>query len=323
MVREKCWWVKLGYHPFDVSEDGFPHTGQVIKYHREMANISQAEFAQHLHLSKNAVRCMQNYNTGLDSVFRRRQMMMLFHIPPELLGLDDLEKENSAWWIKQGYAPFRLQEDGYPHTGSVIKHYRKALRKSDGKTWTQADCADALEITEKAVRAMENNNVGMDSMSRRRLLAAMFRIPPALLGLASLEEILKHCLPDEKLAIPASIQITGETSNKLMIDRQEYWNALSGYWQLHHTRTAEDTLREILVRISNLHQALPYISGEQERDTDELLCQYHIAAGSIMDPIASFNEAIAHLNLAVQVAKKIDNKEFVRCYTLPAWRNIL
>ncbi len=312
MVREKRWWVILGYYPFDAGEDNFPHTGQVIKYYRNAANISQAEFAQQLHLSKNAVRCMQNYNVGLDSLSRRYQAMTLFHIPPELLGLDVQYwqgQKDQSWWIQQGYPSFRLDDDGYPHAGSIIKYHRKALQKSDGKTWTQADCAEALEMTEKAVRAMENDNVGMDSLSRRRLLATMFRIPPALLGLASLEELLKHSFSDEKRNIGAIIQTSGETLNTSEVDWQEYRAALNGYWQLHHTRTAEDTLREILVRINHVHQALPYLSGEQERGANALLCQYHIAAGSIMDPIASFNEAIAHLNLAVQVAKKLENKE--------------
>jgi hypothetical protein len=47
-------------------------------------------------------------------------------------------------------------------------------------------------MTDKAVREMEKQNKGLDSITRRRVLAHLLQIPPATLGIVTLEELLSQ-----------------------------------------------------------------------------------------------------------------------------------
>lgn len=90
---------------------------------------------------------------------------------------------------------FEQGKDGYPLPGKVIKYYRehKTYTDNDGrnKHWTQADLAKSLDISEIMVNLMENKNQSLDSIERRRALVSILRIPPALLGLGSLDHIVE------------------------------------------------------------------------------------------------------------------------------------
>src|SRR5712691_11409968 len=94
--------------------------------------------------------------------------------------------------LKQAGLPdFALDKEGYPDPGTIVRYFRekmKYLDSSDGKekSWTQTDLAKRLSVSEVTVRLMENNNTGLDSIARRRLLASILKIPPVLLGLGSL-----------------------------------------------------------------------------------------------------------------------------------------
>lgn len=93
------------------------------------------------------------------------------------------------------FPQFDLGVDGYPSPGKVIKYYRehKTYTDTDGKEkrWTQADLAHQLHISEIMVNLMENKNQGLDSVERRRALVSILRIPPVLLGLGSLDQIVE------------------------------------------------------------------------------------------------------------------------------------
>jgi transcriptional regulator with XRE-family HTH domain len=44
------------------------------------------------------------------------------------------------------------------------------------KSWTQADLARRLGVSEVTVRIMENNGAGLDSIAKRRLLASVLTL---------------------------------------------------------------------------------------------------------------------------------------------------
>ncbi len=96
--------------------------------------------------------------------------------------------------LQAGLPQFELGDDGYPLPGKVVKYYREQMKYLDktGKVrhWTQVELAQRLGITEIMVNLMENQNKGLDSIERRRTLAAILRIPPVLLGLGSLDLIV-------------------------------------------------------------------------------------------------------------------------------------
>jgi len=82
---------------------------------------------------------------------------------------------------KRGFPPFIAGPDGYPNPGQVVKYYREQ-KKQQNSSWTQAGLGIALNISDVAVRCMENSNESLDSISRRRALVFILGISPALLG---------------------------------------------------------------------------------------------------------------------------------------------
>lgn len=269
------WWIDRGYHSFDAGRDGYPLPGQVVKFYRKRKGATQKSLAHELHRSLNAVRSMQNQGTGLDSVSLRYRLAALYNIPPALLGL--------------------AEQVSTDHPGEIIKRYRKLKKKNNGKSWTQLDLADALEITDKAVRDMENNNAGLDSITRRRILSDMLKIPPALLGLAALDALIPTTT--EKMRIPEQP------------DFQSFSLALPSYWEKHLSSTAKEDIDTLLLKIGLLHDAVLYVKGEDKNTVIELLSRYHILVAFIVDDHPQFQSAILHLNRAAILAQSLGNKE--------------
>src|SRR5579875_954895 len=158
----------------------------------------------------------------------------------------------SEWWEAKGYYSFERGKDGFPRPGQVVKYYRKAKRKDNGKSWTQKDLAIALGISEQAVRDLENRDVGMDSYDRRRFLADLFAIPPMLLGIVSLEELLKS-KENKKLVMSQ----TNNAANKPVVDTAEYQQALLQFWGQNHSYMVQGALTDVLGRLDTLYRALP------------------------------------------------------------------
>lgn len=88
-------WRKVYGHLFDEGEeDGLPVPGQVIKYFRELkikpdgSHWTTQDLAEVLGLeSKRTIEHMENENAFLDSISRRRALVVALGIPPFLLGL--------------------------------------------------------------------------------------------------------------------------------------------------------------------------------------------------------------------------------------------
>jgi len=178
-----CWWIELGYPPFEEGKGGFPRTGQVIKHYREKKVDdaghlwTQKKLAAVLDLTDKTIGEMENRDAFID-FDRRQRLCQLFDIPPCLLGIRTLaeidllveqestKKEASvvstsvplstAWWVELGYPPFEQGKDGFPRTGQVIKHYRALKSDEKGKPWTQRLLAKTLGLTDQAVWDLES-----------------------------------------------------------------------------------------------------------------------------------------------------------------------
>lgn len=81
------WWVEA-YGPWPAGPDGWPDTGAVVKWYRRAKRWTQGQLAEALNIQVLAVRNMENTNTALDLLSRRRAVQFLLSIPPVLLGLD-------------------------------------------------------------------------------------------------------------------------------------------------------------------------------------------------------------------------------------------
>ena len=81
------------------------------------------------------------------------------------------------WWLV--YGPFRPGLDGLPHFGDVIKYYRES------RGWSREELAQRYECTVRYVYMLESDK-NMDEPrlpSRRKALAGLLLVPPALLDL--------------------------------------------------------------------------------------------------------------------------------------------
>ncbi|MGH2638277.1 MAG: hypothetical protein ACRDF4_03185, partial [Rhabdochlamydiaceae bacterium] len=171
MGEQLYWWVRGHYPSFDPMDDRYPHPGQVIQYYRQHTLVegkqwTQGDLATFLGLTSKAIWLMENQNSGLDIFERRTKLAQMFGIPPVLLKL-------------QSDAP--SHEQLYP--GHVVRIYRRKKHNREGKCWSQSDVGLALGLTERSIRAMETNNVGLDSLTRREALIRLLGIPPVLMGL--------------------------------------------------------------------------------------------------------------------------------------------
>lgn len=96
-------------------------------------------------------------------------------------------------------------EEAEKSPGRVVKWFRERMIYEDQQTgkrkhWTQDDLARMVGLTKVQVCNMENHNEGLDSIERRKTLATILKIPPVLLGLASLDEIVEIVTGQEQNA---------------------------------------------------------------------------------------------------------------------------
>src|SRR5690348_15323856 len=98
--------------------------------------------------------------------------------------------------VKAGYPAFPLDDDGFPQPGEIIRFFREK------NCWTQEDLAKHLNLSRATVVQMEKKDYTLDSLSRRRMVAKVLHIPPAILGLGSLVD-LEEFLTKEATPISA------------------------------------------------------------------------------------------------------------------------
>ncbi len=91
------------------------------------------------------------------------------------------------YWVDESgasYGPFSIQEDEYPNTGEVLRYFRR-LRHMSAK-----ELAGLLgDCSPRWVTEMETKNKVYENVNRRRILAGLLGIPPALFGLASSSDL--------------------------------------------------------------------------------------------------------------------------------------
>lgn len=235
MIQEQRWWIREGYYPFTAGTDHYPQPGQVIQYYRRQKKVresllTQADLARILGISEKSVWAMENNDTGLDSFNRRVTLGGLLDIPPALLKL-------------QGSSVLTIHE--HQHPGQVIREYR-TKKLDNGRSWTQADLARVLGISEKSVRLMENQDMGLDSLSRREFLITILDIPPAVLGLDALHffEKTQSMWPTEP-RLPQHFSLYEE---KL----RTYQALVPSYWEAHYASSSQDILEDLEKLIDNL-----------------------------------------------------------------------
>lgn len=281
-------WARFGLpSPVSTGEDGFPRPGRAVRCYREQkkrtdATWTQKHLAQELGLTERAVCYLESHDIGLDSISFRRRLAMLFNIPPILFGLASLEDETES--------------------GQTIKWHRK-IKPKNHPLHSQKGLAKALSITDKAVRDMEKRNIGLDSIARRRVLALLLDIPPVALGIITLEEIL---LQQQKAAPTIPLAVAG-TEKEAIFDLAFYKDRLKTLWNRNHTNTAQDRMAQIAADMAGLTTALPYVSGDDEKEVRAVLCRYHQLHAHILRDQGRYDTAIAELEKAAILAERSEH----------------
>jgi tetratricopeptide (TPR) repeat protein len=324
------WWVDLGYPAFEEGKGGFPRTGQVIRYYRvkkmdEAGHAwTQIRFARHLKISGKAAGDIENKDAGLPDMDRRRHFCELFAIPAFLLGIRTLEQiltrveeeraeqtasaanpSSASWWQELGYPEFAKGPDGFPHTGQVVKYYRKQKMDKKGHPWTQRLLSQCLGLTEQAVRDMESRGSGMD-WDRRQFLSEWLDIPPILLGITTVKELLKS-VEGEQTAEPAVVSSTAHHSRSLLIDIQQYTSSLNHYWTGFISDPTPSSTVNVCLSMDALYRELPHVGDE--RPIQELLCRYHDLVANVLRDRQQYDEAILHCKKALRFAQLLSSNE--------------
>ncbi len=217
--------------------------------------------------------------------------------------------------LKQAGLPdFALDEEGYPDPGTIVRYFRERMKyvDPDGKSrsWTQADLAKRLGVSEVTVRIMENNNVGLDSIAKRRLLASILKIPPVLLGLSSVADLADFLRNHEAGAILSAPTIVkgGGYLEKETINL--YQGAFTVYAEMHATSTAQESIFDIEHWINRINTDIPRANDNQRKRLQLTLWNFHALSAKIYsDDLRNWNPAFDHLNTAIELANLLESDD--------------
>lgn len=196
-----------------------------------------------------------------------------------------------VFWGEHGeFGPFTRQEDGWPHSGEVIRKYRRALHMSAetlasryGEELAQRFGHGAgAKITARWILKMEQKNQIPTDIVRRRILANILNIPPFLLGLATLETVRPQSVVQANIS-----PILTSTS----LDLEYHSKEARMLWQLHYAQTAQDGLADLLGYINILAPLQRDAKGSLKRRVSEILNSYYRLAATILRDRGDFGRA--------------------------------
>lgn len=203
-----------------------------------------------------------------------------------------MDRTNSHEQVGQAIF-LEVDKHGEPNYGKLIKNRRECLgltRKQLAELYGREIKGEP--VTEKAIEIMEEHNQVPTNLARRRLLTRLLGIPPVMLGLRSLEDVLGA--PD---ALPSFTLL-----QERRLDLAEYSAALEAYWERSNTKTAGDVIDEILERVGHLHSNVLYASVSQKEKMKQLLCCYHMLVADIAYDERYTDIALRYLDKAIMLA---------------------
>jgi len=204
-------------------------------------------------------------------------------------------EEKKYWWHR--YGAFDPGNGDYPHFGQVIAYYR--LKRGFAK---QEALAVATGHSKRWVEEIENssNIGGPDSIEKRKLLAKVLRIPPALIGLDW------HFMAGNDELMPAQLE---ESMYNL------YNNVLQlgvGYLYSGGPAYIGKILRG---NLENLEPTVKNISGGlfhvQKEEWLTLLCKYYMLCTSFSLRATQYKTAFVLAKKAIIAAEEAENNDLL------------
>jgi len=211
--------------------------------------------------------------------------------------------------LAQAHLPqFEIGSDGYPLPGKVVKYYREQMtyvdREGREKHWTQADLARVLGLQETMVNLMEKHDKGLDSIERRRTLSTILRIPPVLLGLGSLDQIVEIVTGQEQNANkPIRTNIT-------IYDIKKYQDTFKVYDFLFAEGLTYRNMAAIEHAIKRIRTDLACTSIESRRDLLKVLYDFELLCAKIYgSDFTNWRKTFEHIDNAVEIATLLDDRD--------------
>lgn len=187
------------------------------------------------------------------------------------------------------YGPFSQQEDGFPDAGEVVRYYRKS------KGLNQIALGALLDISRLQVINMENHNQVPQNLSRRRVIADLLKIPPALLGVGVIGAYLE----------PLEGHVSSHSS-PLSYSIQEAKEYLDAAWEVNFHTSASYLLPGMLRQQARIKEQIAHGGLEQEKNLNLL---HHYKHFLLMVGRERQDYTVTDPTGLIDVAKQIDNPD--------------
>jgi tetratricopeptide (TPR) repeat protein len=225
------------------------------------------------------------------------------------------------YWGEGGqFGPFESQDDGWPNAGEVMRYFRERLGVSASEFANMY--SEELEkqglhkkgkqgkggkITAIWILNMEKQNLVPNDITRRRIICQLLQIPPALLGLAKLSQIVS--------SPQATVQASSITGAKIFqrsaIDISKFQKNISVALQLHKANNAHELIEDIQVDLQTLSVLEAEARGALLYQVREFLIGNLLLASRIARDQRQYKQAYLFANNAVNVAERIDDTDLL------------
>ena len=147
---------------------------------------------------------------------------------------------------------------------------------------------------------MELENQVPADIEKRKFLSDLFKIPPMLLGLATLEHITLKPHPE----VAGIFTKTGYSSlPRVVTDTTKYQNNVRTFWVLYDTSQAQSKTDDINADIRDLESLSSQARGDFLYHIHEILFGYYILTANVVRDQRNFSLSHHHANQAVRVAR--------------------
>jgi tetratricopeptide (TPR) repeat protein len=142
-----------------------------------------------------------------------------------------------------------------------------------------------------------------EDITRREVLARVFQVSPALLGVVSVQEVLLKPGARANVAVPTILK-------RATVDLEQQESLLKCLWHIHFTNTAQHALTENAPQ--ELESFEQQTSGKTQYRTQELLySHYRLESVNARTDRGRFADAVRYADQAIAVAERMEDEEFV------------
>jgi transcriptional regulator with XRE-family HTH domain len=214
-----------------------------------------------------------------------------------------------------GYGPITGSENGPFTYGEMIRYTRRHYKLSPDDVAMLYGKIAGRPVTGRHILRMEQTDSFFPKdPTRRRILAQLLNVPPALMALVRLSE------PEAQESASKKVLISTPPKN---INVEEYRTTLQSYWFNRYTMQVEEVIEDTQARIDRLHDVVLY--SRQKKQIISLLCGYQILLADIAQEQQAWTAAKRYFSHAITLAgeKKLYDMLVIALFRRAAFFNDL